>query len=65
LGGIKKPVVSRQNLPEKKFGTNPTVPSYSASVVTIYNATNSIAHFQKKIVLVFSISFYKNARIKS
>jgi hypothetical protein len=28
-----------------KSGTNPTITSYNASVVKIYNATNSIARF--------------------
>jgi hypothetical protein len=29
-------------------GTNPTIVSYNASVVKIYNATNSIARFQNE-----------------
>jgi hypothetical protein len=31
-----------------KHGANPTIASYNASVVKIYNAANSMAHFYNK-----------------
>jgi hypothetical protein len=36
----------------KKSGANPTMASYNASVAKIYNATNSMARFRIKIILL-------------
>jgi hypothetical protein len=34
-------------------GANPTIASYNASVVNFYNATGSLARFEKNIIFYF------------
>jgi hypothetical protein len=35
-------------------GANPTIASYNASVVNFYNATGSLARFEKKNIFFYS-----------
>jgi hypothetical protein len=34
-------------------GANPTIASYNASAVKIYNATGSLARFENKIIIFY------------
>jgi hypothetical protein len=36
-----------------KAGANPTTVSYNASVVKIYNATNSLVRFENKNIFIY------------
>jgi hypothetical protein len=40
------------NLNFAQSGANPTVVRYNASVVKIYNTTNSLVHFESKNVIL-------------
>jgi hypothetical protein len=46
-----------------KTGANPTIASYNASVVNFYNATGSLARFEKKISTLKNAVAYFNAGV--
>jgi hypothetical protein len=41
-------------------GANPTIVSYNASVIKIYNSTNSLVRFEKKNIFENALAYYNS-----
>jgi hypothetical protein len=54
--------------PSSTTGANPTIASYNASVVIFYNATDSLARFENKIIFFYfknALAYYNAGAVNS